>query len=76
MDLKSSEATNETLNNRILELQSKSDIQKQNHEREIGVLNQKLNQAKEDIESSGWQLQTETQKRDEQIEDLRSSVVS
>lgn len=75
LDLKSWEEDNASLKKQIKELQEETSKEGEISKETINSLRQENERLKEDVESSKWQLETETKAKVQEIKDLRRTLV-
>lgn len=76
MDLSASETHKVSLQKQIQELIESKKIDEEKKQSEISSLRQETERLQEDIETCKWQLETETNKKNQEIKVLRRSLVS
>ncbi|RXG71896.1 Golgin subfamily A member 1 [Armadillidium vulgare] len=74
LDLKSWEEDNASLKKQIKELQEETSKEGEISKETINSLRQENERLKEDVESSKWQLETETKAKVQEIKDLRRTL--
>lgn len=76
LDLKASEEENISLKKQIKDLQEENCKEGEISKETIASLRQENERLKEDVETSKWQLETETKAKVQEIKDLRRALVS